>query len=255
MITILAGMRRQRDVLSNQPDYWMTLATTPLLAVVFIAIVQNAGRPDLLGHAVLAPGLFEMWSMSLYVSGEIVARDRDHGLLENTLATPSSYALVTVGRVAVVTVVALLGFVESWLVALIVFGVAIPIPNPLAFIAGVLVSAFAMTGTALMMAGLFVRSTSVRRFQNSLSYPFYVLGGIIVPVTLLPAWVQPFSRVVFLSWSSDLLRDSLNPFPVEDLGFRLSIIVGLGLLGYLGGVRLIRAMIDRVRTSGEVGFT
>lgn len=255
MKALSAGWRRQWDVVSSSPDYWMTLVTNPLTAVVFLAIVRNADRDDLLGHAVLAPALLGMWAMSLFISGEVVARDRDFGLLETTLATPSSYGLVTVGRIGFVTALALLGFVESWLVALLLFGVAIPIPHPVAFAAGIVASAFAMTGTALVMSALFIRSTSVRRFQNTLSYPFYVLGGIMVPVALLPEWVQPVSRVVFLSWSSDLLRDSLSPQPLTDLLLRLAVILALGAAALVVGAVMVRRMVDRIRGSGEVALT
>lgn len=255
MSSFIAGWRRQWDILTNQPDYWTSILTNPLLAVVFLAIVRNAGRDDLLGHAVLAPAFLGMWYMALSVSGEAVARDRDFGILEPSLATPSSYALATAGRVGLVTVVSLIGFVESWLVALALFRVAIPIAHPVAFISGLLVTSFAMTGTALAMSALFIRSTSVRRFQNSLSYPFYVLGGILVPVSLLPEWIQPLSRIVFLSWSSDLLRDSLSSDQVAGLAVRLVAIFLLGVLAFWGGARLIDRMIDRVRQSGEAGFT
>lgn len=255
MSALLAGWRRQWDILTGVSDYWMTLATNPLTAVVFLAIVRNAGRDDLLGHAVLAPALLGMWAMSLFISGEVISRDRDFGLLEATLATPSSYGLVTLGRIGLVTAVALIGFAESWLVALLLFGVAIPIPHPLAFVAGIFASAFAMTGTALVMSALFIRSTSVRRFQNTLSYPFYVLGGIMVPVALLPGWVQPVSRVVFLSWSSDLLRDSLSADPVEHLALRLGMIVALGTAALVVGSVMVKRMIDRLRRTGEVALT
>lgn len=255
MRTLRAGWSYQAAVVGSQPDYWMTLLTNPLLAVVFLGIVRSAGRDDLLGHAVLAPALLGMWAMSLFISGEVVSRDRDFGLLEPTLAAPSSYALLLTGRVAFVTMLSLLGFAESWLVAWMVFGVAIPIPHPAAFALTLAVSAYAMAGTALVMSALFVASTSVRRFQNSLSYPFYVLGGIMVPVALLPGWVQPLSRVVFLSWSSDLLRESLARSPVADLPLRLAAVLALGTLGFVAGRWLLGRLVDRVRRSGEVAFT
>lgn len=255
MTEFVTGWRRQWDFVVVTPGYWMSLITSPLFAVVFLAIVQNAGRDDLLGHAVLAPALLSMWAMSLYVSGEVVARDRDFGLLEPTLATPSSYGLVTAGRIALVTALALIGFVESWLVALLLFGIAIPIPHPIAFAAAIGASGFAMAGTALFMSALFVRSTSVRRFQNTLSYPFYVLGGIMVPVALLPEWIQPLSRVIFLSWSSDLLRDSLSPQPIRDVAWRLLMIVLLGAVSLVVGRGMVRRMENRVRHTGEVSFT
>lgn len=255
MRSVAAGWRHQLAVVAAQPDYWMVLLTNPLLSVVFLAIVRNAGRDDLLGHAVLAPALLAMWAMSLFISGEIVARDRDDGLLEPTLAAPASYPLVVAGRIGAVTALSMLGFAESWLVAWALFGVAIPIQHPGVFAAALAASAFAMAGTALVMAALFVASTRVRRFQNSLSYPFYVLGGIMVPVDLLPGWVEPLSRAVFLSWSADLLRDSLGATPVDDLAPRLAAIVALGGLGLLAGRALVRRMVDRIRRSGEVAFT
>lgn len=254
MTAFLVGWRRQWDLVLNTPGYWTSLLTNPLFAIVFLAIMSNAGRDDLLGFAVLAPAFLTMWAMSLVISGEVVARDRDFGVLEATLAAPTRYASITIGRISLVTVVGMLGFVESWLVALVLFE-PIPIVHPLAFVTGVAASAFAMTGTALGMSALFIRSTSVRRFQNSLSYPFYVLGGVLVPVELLPAWIQPISRVIFLSWSSDLLRDSLGSDPVERLGFRLFMIVLLGGIAMAAGWWAVGRMENHVRETGEVAFT
>ena len=56
------------------------------------------------------------------------------------------------------------------------------------------------------MASLFVLARNAVTFSNSASFPFYVLGGILVPVSLLPHWVRRSSSIVFLSWSADLLR-------------------------------------------------
>ena len=255
MTAAVAGWRLQWDIVSHQPDYWMTIATNPLLAIVLLAIVRNAGRDDLLGHAVLAPALLSMWAMSLFISGEVVSSDREFGVLEMTLAAPSAYGLVTLGRILLITTISMLGFLQSWLVALLVFRVAITITHPFAFAAGVALSAVAMAGTAVVMSAFFVRGTQVRRFQNSMSYPFYVLGGIMVPVALLPDWVEPFSRLIFLSWSSDLLRDSLQAGAIDDLLTRLAAIAVLGAGSFAIGTWMMRRMVDRVRATGTVTLT
>ncbi|MGH3651311.1 MAG: hypothetical protein ACRDU9_11440, partial [Acidimicrobiia bacterium] len=67
--------------------------------------------------------------------------------------------------------------------------------------------------------------------------------------------IQPISRVIFLSWSSDLLRDSLAPEPVEWLGFRLFMIVLLGGVATAVGWWAVGRMEDHVRETGEVAFT
>jgi ABC-2 type transport system permease protein len=91
-----------------------------------------------------------------------------------------------------------------------------------------------------------------RAFQNSLNYPFYVLGGVMVPVSFLPGWLEPVSRAVFLSWSADLLRDALAPPAIPYLLPRLAAVLGLGLAGYATGVWLLHRAVDRLRKTGSL---
>ena len=254
MRELVAGAWFQVAVMRRNRHYWLEILTNPLLAVVFIAIVRDAGRPDLLGHAVLAPALMGVWRMALGVSGETIESDRFFGVLEPALTTGGSYATATVGRIAAVTLISLIAFAESWLVAWALFGVVVPIPHPIAFTLAVLTTAIAATGTSVLMATVFTAARSARTFQNSLSYPFYVLGGVIVPVSLLPEWVQPITRIVFLSWSSDLLRASLQPVPVDDLWLRAAVIVGLGVAGFLGGSWLMHRVFARLKRLGTVKY-
>src|SRR5690242_2945419 len=104
------------------------------------------------------------------------------------------------------------------------------------------------------MAGLFVIARSAATFSNSASYPFYVLGGILVPVALLPGWIQPVSTVVFLSWSSSLLRKSLSPAPVSGLALGLSMIVVLGLAALALATLMMVRIQHRVRRTGELSL-
>jgi ABC-2 type transport system permease protein len=92
-------------------------------------------------------------------------------------------------------------------------------------------------------------------FSNSASYPFYVLGGILVPVSFLPHWIRPVSAVVFLSWSADLMRAALQAAPMHEFGFRLAMVAVLGAAGLLVGLYAMRVILTRVRGTGELGTT
>jgi ABC-2 type transport system permease protein len=255
MTAILAAFRLQLQLLRGNRDYYIDLVRTPLLAATFLAIVSYGDRPDLLGHAVLAPVLMAMWSMSLLASGEIVDADRRQGLLEPLVATPAPFTGLVVGRIAAVTIVSLVALVETWAVAWLAFGAAVPVRHPLVFAVALLATAAAMSGTALLMAGLFVATRTARTFQNSLSYPFFLLGGVLVPVVLLPGWLQPVSRLVFLSWGSDLLRDSLGPAAVQQVTLRLGVILLLGTAGFLLGRWLLHRILGRARSTGSLSLT
>jgi ABC-2 type transport system permease protein len=109
-----------------------------------------------------------------------------------------------------------------------------------------------MAAHAAILSPLFILMPSARIIQNSLSYPFYLLGGVVVPVSLLPQWIQPLSRFVFLSWASDLLRDSLDPGPLDATASRLSALVALGVAAQVLGVVLLRRVLVQVRTTGTL---
>jgi ABC-2 type transport system permease protein len=249
-----AAFRFELAVVRRSPGDLMVLVNTPLLTVIFLAIARSADRPELAGYAVLAPALMALWAMAVMVSGEVVDTERWSGTLELLLAAPASLPLVVIGRIAAVTVLSLGGLAEAWLVAWLGFDTLIVVHHPAVFVAALLAAAAATAAWAAAMAAIFVAGRSARTFQNAISYPFYVLGGALVPVDLLPGWLQPLSRLVYLSWAADLLRDSLGSAPVGDVPGRLAAVLGLGLAGALLGGWLLRRVVDRVRRTGTVSF-
>jgi ABC-2 type transport system permease protein len=253
VISFLGAFRMQFQLLSRRPDDLMLLITTPLLTIAILSIVQHAGRPDLQAYAVLGPAIMAIFQMALFVSGELVAAERATGVFEATLTTPVRFSVVLFARILAVTIVSFISLLESVGVAA-AFGVWLTVSHPWVLAATLVCMAFAMSGTAVIMAALFVVARSARSFQNSLSYPLFLLGGVIVPIAFLPEWIQPVSRFVFLSWSAQLLRDSLQPEPLEHVLLRLSAIVGLGLLALLVGEWMLSLTIRRVRRLGTAGL-
>jgi len=230
------------------------LIVVPFFALTFLAIIKQSGRVELLGYALMAPVLITLWQMALFVAGGLINADRFLGVLEAVVAAPAPFALVMGARVGTVTAFGLLGFAESWLVALLVFHIAIPVRHPEVLVPALLASAFAASGTALLFSAVFALRESANVFQNSISFPFYLLGGVMVPVAYLPAWLHPLSSLVFLSWSADLLRDSLGRGTPVDVPFRLGMVLLLGVAGFAAGWVALHRMIDSLRRDGTLGL-
>lgn len=239
-------------MMRGTPDWFLALFTAPLLTAVFVTIFVHADRGDLTGYGVLAPALMSLWAMSLQTAGELISRERENGSLEALLAAPAPFGAVLLGRISAVTVISMVAFAQSWLVGWALTGTAVPVPHPALFLVTVVATTVAMTGWAGVMACVFVLARSARTFQNSLSYPFFVLGGVIVPVALLPDGLSLPARAVFLSWSSDLLRDALDPAPVHAPLLRLGIVLALGGVGYLLSHALLARTLRRVRRTGSL---
>jgi ABC-2 type transport system permease protein len=254
MRAFLAGARIQLQFFRAYPDALIPFITAPLFSVIFQLIFKHAGRQDLTGYAAIAPVFIALWWMALFNSGWTVTMERWNGTIEMLVAAPAPFAAVIFGRITTTTLAGIISFGETWIVARL-FGTKIHIEHRWAFLATIIVTLAAMAGTAVAMASLFVLARNAVTFSNSASFPFYVLGGILVPVSLLPHWVRPISSIVFLSWSADLLRAGLRSTPIHHFAFRLGMVATLGACGLGVGVWAMHVILRRVRGSGELGTT
>jgi ABC-2 type transport system permease protein len=153
------------------------------------------------------------------------------------------------------TSVGLIGFVEAWVMVRLIFGIEVKVFHPAVFEATVFLTLFAATGTMLIAASIFCFARTTRTYQNAISGPLYLIGGVLVPVTYLPHWIQPLSKGVFLYWSANLLRDSLQPASPEQVLIRLAVIAALGTAAIIVGAHLLRRMLDHLRREGTLGLT
>lgn len=234
------------------PNYWMVQATTVPQVLLFLSVVDAFSRPDLVANALLAPILISMWGTALWTGGSVMRDDRWGGRLEVHLAAPNSYGFTVVARVAAVVSLSLLAIPIALITAAVGYGVTISVAHPGLLVATFAATAAAVTATGIIFSSMTLLSRAAITFQSAASYPFLLLGGVFVPLDLLPAWAQPLGRVVFLSWSSDLIRDAVSAAAVPSAAPRLGVVLGLGALGFLAGQRLLRVIIDRVRVSGEL---
>lgn len=250
---LASGAVFQWTLMSRSRDSWLVLINTPFLAVILLSTTRYSGRPDLDSFALIAPALMALWSMALLVSGEIIDGDRYLGTLEGQVSAPGSFSAMVFGRVVATTTVSLLAFVEVAVVGAVAAS-SVEVHHPVVLAVAAVITAVATAGSATVMSSVFVLARSARRFQNSLSYPVFVLGGVLVPLSLLPAWLELPGRLVYLSWGADLLRSALVPGPVPDLGLRIAVLMVLGAASTILGLYLLERTVDRVRSQGELTY-
>jgi ABC-2 type transport system permease protein len=106
----------------------------------------------------------------------------------------------------------------------------------------------------LITSTVYCFGKTTRTYQNALAGPLYLLGGVLVPVSVLPEFVQPVSHAIFLYWSADLLRDALQPVPVANIPERLGAIAALGLAGGALGSLLFGRLLTHLRREGTLGL-
>ncbi len=249
-----AAARVQFGEFRRDPGTLLTVVTAPFFAVILLSVTEHGGRADLAPYALLAPAVMTSIGMAVMEAGETISRDRSAGVLEAVLTTPAPLAAVLSGRVAAITAVSLVGIAECWLVGAIGFGVVVAVEHPLVFALTLVATAAGTAATGVLIAAVFVVGRNVRSFQNSVTFPLYLLGGAMVPVSLLPSGFEAVSRLFFLSWATDLLRDSLAPGPVAEFWPRLGAVLALTAVTSAAGFWLAHRLVRRVRRNGTVGF-
>mgnify|MGYP000341901043 CR=1 FL=1 len=247
-----AGFRLELRIVRAAPDAVIPLVTAPLFALIFLSIVRQSGRPDLQPDALMAPVLMTLWWVALQQAGNMITGDRWQALLEPLLAAPASFASVLLGRISALMCLGLVSFFEVWGIGKLVYDVSVPFEHPGALVLTLVVVAFATAGTSVAFAAVFVLTRNAYTFTNSLSYPLYLLGGVLVPVAILPGWLHPVSAGIFMSWGADLLRATLKPPPIDDLWQRLATVVLLGTISFAMGRALLSHVLRRMRAKGEL---
>lgn len=212
---VRAVARFQLRMLYREPQNLLVLATTPLLSASLAGLFMSS-NPEMLAVAITAPSLMALFQLALFVAGEIVNNDREMGTLELNLAAPTPLGLLISARVGIVTLVSTLAFAESYIVTSLVYGRPYEIPHPWLFIATILGTVPGTVAVGVIVALALVRARSVRLFQNSIPYPFFLLSGILVPIGYLPSWVAPISDLIYLSWSARLFSTATGIHAARD---------------------------------------
>jgi len=251
----VTALRTQLRMTRHNIEDLMPVLTIPLLTLVSLAIFVQAGRADLADRALVASLLMTLGQMGLFVGSEVVARDRTQQTLELAVAAPGSYFVVLATRIFMLTLLGVLGFLEGWLIARLCFGVQVRLAHPLLFTTAVLATTLATTGTCLITAAFTSLLPNARTLQHALNGPFYLLGGVLVPVTLLPDWVQPLTRINYFYWSANLLRAAMRPEPPEQVALSLLAILALGLASAGLGLWLLQRAFQHLRRHGTLGLT
>ncbi|PRY40490.1 ABC transporter permease [Umezawaea tangerina] len=258
MRVLLASLRLQLQLALRSAEVLQACLMAPLLAVVFLSVASLGGDAGLVAFApsaIVAPALMALWTSALFTAGQSITEDRALGVFESVVASPAPLPVVLLGRMCAVTAVGLIAFASSWLTSGLVFGHWVVVEHPLVLPVALVATGLATATTAGLLAPLFLLTPSARTVQNTLTYPFYLLGGVLVPVTDLPEWLRPLGRAVFLSWSADLLRDTLLPAPPADPWARLGVVLALGGVASLIGTTLLLRVLHVVRSSGSLSHT
>ncbi|HMY83128.1 MAG: ABC transporter permease [Saprospiraceae bacterium] len=190
-------------------------------------------------HNVPAWIVFALFFLIIPIAGSYI-KEKGEGSRIRISMTPGSYIDIILGKVFFYTLFALfqfifLFFVSGWVLPLAGLP-AMPV-GPyfwLALIASGVI-AFAAISWGLMIGSYFTTYHQAMMFGSISVVLLSALGGIWIPIEVLPAWLQHLALLSPLQWSLSLFQEIfLRRNPGDDFFINMGYLITFGIICLLG---------------------
>lgn len=211
----------------------------PLFFLLAFGSVFRGGQPLLLGEmgqlltiTILGGACFGL------PTGLVAERERGVWRLYRLMPVPLSALL---GATLAVRLVIVAGAVAMQIVlAHLIYGTPWP-AHPVHLVAGFLLVAAAFLAMGLVIAALAGDVPAVQALGQCLFLPMIMIGGVGVPLAVLPEWAQQVACFMPGRYAVETLQSCFShPAGLGSVGFSLLALVTIGASAALAGLKLFR---------------
>jgi ABC-2 type transport system permease protein len=232
---------------SRNPFFlWIVICTPLVYASMTYFLFGRSDAPSTLVAASVGSALMGIWSLTTTAAAAALHRQRRLGILELLVASPTPFWAVVIPITIAISTVGIYSLVTGMLYVRLLFGVPVGIEDWLAFAVAVPPTILAIGMLGFLLGAAFVRFRSAWSIGNLFEFPVWTICGFLVPIALLPGWVEPLSWVLAPTWGMNALRDAAlgqgSPWHGVAMCVALSVIYGaLGAFALRSSVRAARA--------------
>lgn len=216
--------------------YPLFFATT-----VFLMYRQNA-QDEALVTAAVGASVMGVWSAVSTTASTSLSQERQQGTLELLVASPTPLPLVVVPITLSMATIGLYSLLATLLWGRLAFGIHLSFQQPLAFVVASVATAVGVSVIGFVLSVTAVRYRSAWALGTALELPVWLVGGFLVPLSLLPDWVRPVSWLLPMTWGVGAVKQAaLGGTPWPDIVMCLATAAVYALLGTLLARRLVRS--------------
>jgi ABC-2 type transport system permease protein len=245
--------RLQLKVMMFSPFEGFLQIFFPLMFATAALLVYRVNNdPGAMLYAGIGAAAMGIWTSQTTTAATLVQRERWAGTLELVVAAPTPFAFVvlpitfgmaTLGLYSVVAVI----LWDWWL-----FDLSLQVENWPGFVLSILMATFTIALFGFLLSVTVVRYRTAWALGSALEYPGWLLCGFVVPLTVLPGWVQPLSWALAPTWGVEAMRDSAAG---ESPWFALAMCAAVGLAYAVLAAWLGERLIDSARRNATLSLT
>ena len=222
----------------------------PIIFLLAFGSVFRAGSPPLLAQMGQILTITILGGACFGLPTALVA-EREQGVWRRYRLLPVAIPwLVSSAMLARVSIVASSVLVQIAL-ARAIFGTPFPSHPGAAAVAFLFVIA-AFLGIGLLIAALADTVPAVQALGQCIFLPMILIGGVGVPLAVLPAWAQRFAGFLPGRYAVEALQPCFSgPDGLHGAGFRLAALAVIGAAAGVSGLKLFRWEAGRRRASAR----
>lgn len=239
--------------LTNSLFFVLIAIVQPVIFASIAFFMFRAGqRPDGLLYAALGAGLMGIWTSTLFGSGSAIQWMRWQGTLEVAVAAPVRFIYVLLPITVATASIGLYSIVSTLFWGRVFFAVPLRFEHPLLFALALPVTVISLGMLGLLMASTFVLYRNANAFSNLLEYPVWLATGLLVPLSLLPGWVEWLSWGLAPTWGMEAVRNAALGGEVWP---SIGMCVGLGAVYFVLGSIFMQNFERRARVHATLSLT
>lgn len=239
---------------SRNPFFLWIVICTPLIYATMAYFLFRGGTdgPTLVAAAV-GTGMMGIWSLTTTAAAAALQFRRRTGILELLVAAPLPFWAVLAPITIAIAALGIYSLAASLLWTRFLFGVSLPIADWLAFVVAVPASIVSIGMLGFMLGSAFVRFRAAWAVGNLFEFPVWTICGLLIPIAILPAWVEPLSWVFAPTWGMNALRNAAlgGSSPWDDIAVCVALSAVYGGLGAI----LLRIFLRSARRRGTLALT
>jgi ABC-2 type transport system permease protein len=198
------------------------LAGTLILVFMYLVITHGETETMFFSYMYVGNAMYMFVADVLFGVTWVIHDDREHYMtLKQVYIAPIKFETYIFGRAAIKIAITSFGVLLTLLFGVFVLGVDIDLAAvnwPLLIVALILgLATLAIMGLAL--GGVtFLTAKHSMGINEGVAGIFYVLSGVIFPITILPDWAQSISKFLPVTYWMEGIRRGLEPGVITALG-------------------------------------
>jgi len=247
------GLALHFKMLSRSPFDLMVVIDSPLIFATFAYFLFGRMTGNALLVSAVASGVMGIWSSTTASGAGALQRQRRLGILELLVASPTPFWAVVLPITIAISAIGIYSLATGLLYVHFIFGAPIDVANWAAFVIAIPATIGSIGMLGFLFTSALVRFRSAFMIGNLFEWPVWTICGLLIPVAVLPAWVEPISWLFAPTWGVNALRAAMTGegSTWENVAMCAAVSVAYGALA----VFCLRLFLRSARANATLALT